>query len=254
MEKPTSFTYRGDRQIGVLLIHGFSGSTKELTGLGRILHEQGLTVHAPLLKGHGLTPEEMGKTTWVDWWGSVKEGYQQLVREGCTSIFVIGHSMGGLLALKLAQYEKIEGIVTLCAAMKVRDKRFAIVSLLQHMIPYKRRKKPKADYIERELYIYDRVPLKCIVSLHKLITNVQKMVHYVKQPILIIQSDLDETVDPLSGNILYQRVGSEEKELVTFKDSTHMITLDLEKEMVFDRVQKFLLDRIEKKVSLLNVQ
>lgn len=245
MSRPQSFMYKGAGDTGVLLIHGFSGSTYELEELGQILHRLGLTVHAPLLKGHGSSPEEMGLTSWRDWWQSAQEGYRALQEQGCTRIFVIGHSMGGLLALKVAHDEEVAGLITLCAPIKVRDKRMAFVRFLQYVLPYKHRKLQKAEHIERHLYVYEKVPMSCVVSLHSLMKLVQKDLASIQAPILIIQSELDETVDPSSADLLYQGIGSPEKEIAMFKDSTHMITLDVEKEQVTARMVDFILHRIE---------
>lgn len=245
MNKPQSLMYKGELGLGVLLIHGFSGSTHELRPLGQRLHREGYTVHAPLLKGHGLSPELMGETGWEDWWQSVLDGYTDLQKQGCERIFVVGHSMGGLLALKLAQQEQVTGLVTLCAPIKVRDKRFGLVRLLQYLIPYKHRKTKKAEHIEKELYIYEKVPMRCLVSLHALMKEMEQILPQIKEPILILQSDLDETVDPCSGDLLYERIGSQDKKIVRFKESTHMITLDVEKEQVFEEISQFIQQRIE---------
>ena len=125
--RPFPLFYQGVQiERGVLLIHGFTGSTRELDPLARYLHQQGLTVHAPLLKGHGTTPEEMSRTTWVDWWASALKGYRLLKEKGCRQLVVIGFSMGGLLALKLAQYQQVNGIVSLCTPLVVRDPRLGL--------------------------------------------------------------------------------------------------------------------------------
>lgn len=138
VRSPESFLFPAEgKEIGVLLIHGFTGTTAELRPLGKHLHAEGYTVHAPLLKGHGVSPEKMACTTWVDWWVSAREGYERLKQEGCQQIVVMGLSMGGLLALKIAQYQPVIGIATLCAPIKVRDKRLGMVRFLQHVIDRK---------------------------------------------------------------------------------------------------------------------
>lgn len=246
MRLPESFLFRSEQQeIGVLLIHGFTGSTAELRPLGKHLNQAGYTVHAPLLKGHGVTPEEMRSTTWIDWLVSSKEGYDRLEAEGCKNIIVIGLSMGGLLALKIAQYAPVLGIATLSAPIKVRDKRIGLSEYLQYVLPYKKRRKKKAEHIERELYILDRTPLNCVVSLSKLMKNVQKVLPHLTQPILIVQSGMDETVDPCSAELLYNRIGSKQKEIICFENSGHIITLDKERDKLFEELTQFI-KRLEK--------
>ncbi|WP_202079141.1 alpha/beta hydrolase [Caldalkalibacillus salinus] len=238
-----------DSKVGVLLIHGFTGTTNEIRELGEYLHAQGYTVHAPLLKGHGCTPEEMACTTWVDWWVSAKTGYSHLKALGCEHIVPVGLSMGGLLSLKIAQYERVLGIVTLCAPIKVHDRRMGLAQYLYHLKPYLKRREKKAYHIEKELFIYDRTPIKCIASLHNLMENVGYALPVIRAPIMIIQSEQDETVDPCSGRILYQKIGSATKELKYFQKSGHIITLDEEKDDLFDIVHQYI-KRLERSDSL----
>jgi carboxylesterase len=241
VRSPESFLFPAqEKDVGVLLIHGFTGTTAELRPLGTHLYHAGYTVHAPLLKGHGVTPEEMECTTWVDWWVSAREGYEKLKKEGCKRIVVVGLSMGGLLAFKIAQYQPVLGLATLCAPIKVRDKRLGLVRYLQYVMPYKKRAGQKAEHIERELHHLDRTPLSCIVSLNNLMRNTAKVIPHIHQPILIVQAEKDETVDPCSGDLLYEQIGSTQKRQLRFQESSHVITLDKEREQLFEDITDFI--------------
>ena len=92
---------------GVLLLHGFTGMPPEMALLGEALHRAGHTVLCPRLAGHGTTPEDMEHTDAEDWYDSAMDGYALLT--GLTKrIAVIGHSMGALLALRLAAEKPVE--------------------------------------------------------------------------------------------------------------------------------------------------
>lgn len=236
--RPLCYLTEGSR-LGILLIHGFTGTTNELAPLARHLHSRGYSVLAPLLKGHGETPEQMACTTWVDWFVSAREGYRRLRQAGCTSIVAIGFSMGGLLAIKLAQHEEVAGLVTLSTPVKVRDPRFSLAKYFQSLIPYTKRRMRKAEHIEQHLFIYDRIPVPCVASLGELMENVSYVLHHIKQPALIIQSGRDETVHPSSGRRLYEALGSHEKELFIFEESSHIITLDHEQERLHQVLTRF---------------
>jgi len=238
---PEPFLFETEnKEFGILLVHGFTGTTAELRPLGTYLHKEGFTVHAPLLKGHGVTPEEMNCTTWVDWYSSAEEGYHRLKEIGCRKIIVIGLSMGGLLTLKLAQHHDVFAMVTLCAAIEVKDKRMGLVRYVQYFKQYLKRRGHKADHIEKELFIYDKTPLACVASLDNLIKNVRLVLPHLTQPILIVQAEQDETVDPCSGQLLYDLIGSKEKELKMFAESSHIITLDKEREALFLTITHFI--------------
>lgn len=251
VRSPEPFLFEADdKQIGILLIHGFTGTTAELRPLGEYLHREGYTVHAPLLKGHGVTPEEMRCTSWVDWYTSAEEGYRRLREVGCQEIIAIGLSMGGLLTLKLAQFHELLGMATLCAPIKVRDKRMGMVRYAQYFKQYLKRRGQKAEHIEKELYIYDRTPLACVASLDQLMKNVSHVLPHLTQPILIVQSEKDETVDPCSGNLLCEQIGSKDKELIMFKESSHIITLDKERETLFSNIAYFIRKLVKNKIHI----
>ncbi len=98
--------------VGALLIHGFTGSPMAMRAWGQRLAAEGLTVSVPRLPGHGTTWQEMNKTGWEDWYAEVQRAFDAL-RERCEQVFVMGLSMGGSLALRLAEDrgDQVAGLV-----------------------------------------------------------------------------------------------------------------------------------------------
>src|SRR2546421_7378082 len=88
--------------VGVLLCHGFTGSPQTLRGWADYLAGQGLTVSLPRLPGHGTTWQDMARTGSGDWLAEVDAAFGKLAAQ-CEQVFVFGLSMGGCLALRLAQ-------------------------------------------------------------------------------------------------------------------------------------------------------
>lgn len=236
--RPAPFTFAGGK-AGLLLLHGFTGTTAELLPLGRALNRRGYTVHAPLLAGHGTTPEELARTGWEDWWASAREGYRTLRAMGCDPIGAVGLSMGGLLALDLAVHEALAAVATLCAPVYVRDKRLWATGVLKYLRPYARRGRAKPPHIERELYVYEKIPLSSVDSLRRLMLRVRRRLPDVRVPVFIAQSGQDETVDPRSADALYAEIGSAHKERALYPHSTHIITLDVEKDQLFADLAAF---------------
>lgn len=62
----------------------------------------------------------------------------------------------------------------------------------------------------------------------------------VIDPILVIQAEQDEMINPDSANVIYDEVMSDEKRISWYKESGHVITIDKEKEAVFEDVYQFL--------------
>jgi len=88
--------------VAVLLCHGFTSTAKSMRPWGEYLAERGFTVRVPLLPGHGTTWQEMNQTRWEDWYACVDKEFREL-HQTCERVVVGGLSMGGTLALKLAQ-------------------------------------------------------------------------------------------------------------------------------------------------------
>ncbi|WP_027417102.1 alpha/beta hydrolase [Aneurinibacillus terranovensis] len=236
---PESFFYEG-AQTGMLLIHGFTGSTAEMQPMGRFFQNQGYTVHAPLLAGHGTVPEEMKQTRWQDWWKSVLQGYDRLASFGCKRVFAAGLSMGGLLALRLTLHRPVDALISLNTPIEVRDKRIKWAKYVHYLRPFIPRGDKKEVHIEKEMFPYERFPLVCVASLWELIRVVKKEIGLVKTPVLVLQSQHDETIEPASARYIYSQIGADYKELKYYGNSGHILTLDREREQVFRDVHAFI--------------
>ena len=227
---------------GVLLIHGFTGMPAEMLLLGRYLQEKGFTVLCMRLAGHGTTPEDMAHTDAEDWFDSVCDGYAIL--SGCTEkISVVGHSMGGLMALMLSAQKEIYRTVTLAAPIFITEERGLQFlpsrgEALGKYVPKRRRR--LADVPPACNVTYRKMPLISVHELVDFIEETKKILPQVRQPLLIVQSPKDHTVQARSADYLYEKAGSDQKEIFWLKESGHLVTIDCERELVFARTAKFL--------------
>ncbi|HET7144890.1 MAG TPA: alpha/beta fold hydrolase, partial [Anaerolineales bacterium] len=99
-------------KTGVLLIHGFTSTPKEMLWMGEYLNQQGLTCLGIRLNGHATDPEDMRRSRWTDWAASVEDGYHVL----CGSVervFLAGLSMGGVLSLLMSVKLDVAGVVAM---------------------------------------------------------------------------------------------------------------------------------------------
>jgi carboxylesterase len=226
-------------KIGCLLLHGFSSSPNEMRLLGDHLKEFGYTVHIPLLAGHGISPKDLNKISWYDWFDSAKNELFN-IRKKCDKVFVIGLSMGGSLALHLAAHYEINGVVALAAGLYLRNKIARIISFLKPLHPLMKdfaRSDLKAD-VER--IKYDKVPIRAISELLKLFAHLKDDLSEIYAPALIIYSTQDHVIDDKSALTIYQRLSSKDKRILKLKDSYHILTLDVEKEKIFSEVSNFI--------------
>lgn len=236
---PEPFYYSGGK-TGILLVHGFTGTPSELRPLGKYLSDKGYTVYAPLLKGHGTTPEDMATTCWQDWWQSTLEGYEYLSTQDLDKLFVVGLSMGGCLSLYLSTEKKVDGVISLCAPVWVIDRRFPFVQLAKFVMPWLDRVPNACSEIESYIYPYNRTYASCINELRKFMKVVKRNLSKVEVPALVVQSGQDETVQPRSGQYIYDHISSDIKHLSWYEKSGHIIVLDKERRELFEEIGDFI--------------
>ena len=239
MEGAEPFFFSGG-DCGVLLIHGFTGSPAEVRLLGEFLHRKGYTVLAPRLCGHGTTVEDMANTKWPHWYSSVEDAYH-ILKARCTSIAVIGLSMGGLLAFKLTAEYQMNKIVSLSAPIFIADKRLdmlPVYRMFRAFVPKKR--KVYVDIGPQYSVGYTATPLSSLSSLLELIEHTDSLLSTITVPLLIVQGHRDHTVEPRSAEYIFHKVASEEKHLLWLEKSGHLVTIDIEREYVFQKIAEFL--------------
>ncbi|MGJ9423749.1 alpha/beta hydrolase [Aeromicrobium sp. CF3.5] len=234
------FSFDGGR-VGVLLSHGFTGSPASMAPWGRDLAERGLTVRVPRLPGHGTTWQQMNRTGWQDWYGEVDHALTEL-QERCERVVVAGLSMGGCLALRLAQQrpEDVDALVLVNPAVALRRFDLRAVPLLQHVLPSMPGvandiAKPGADEIG-----YDRTPLRALASQLQMWKDVRAGLDRVVAPLQLFRSEQDHVVDDWSQQLILEGVSSAVTELVTLTDSFHVATLDHDAPRIFDDAAAFI--------------
>ncbi len=247
-KNPDPFYLEGSRRIGILLVHGFTGSPSEMRLLGEYLNQKQYTVYAPLLKGHGVSPEEMARTNKEDWWQSVLDAYRWLREEkGYKEIVAIGLSMGGILVLKLAAEKELAAVIPLAAPVYVKDRRIALARWAKYFVAYQI-KKDKDESIEEFLASYDRTPIVCVDSLYRLMKEVRQLFTKITIPALVMQGSRDETVLPKSAQYIYDHLSSYEKSILWYEKTKHIMTVDQEKDRIFEDIFAFL-EKIEIRIN-----
>ncbi len=234
-----SFYWKGSdkNSVAVLLFHGFTATTVEVRPMAKYLHKQGFSVAGPLLPGHGVSPEELNQTEYVDWMNSAENAYQEL-RAHYSRIFIIGESMGGLCALWLGSlHPEIDGLLLFAPAMKIP--RLWQANLVW---PFVKTMYKKNIDLNTTWQGFNVVPMRAASQLNKYQQRVKKNLSKVTSPALVFQGKLDGTIDPFSSVIALKGICSEDKELVWLEDSGHCILLDKQ----IDVVKELSLDFIHK--------
>ena len=234
---------------GCLLLHGAGGGTAwDLKEFATILHEKTeMTIWVPALKGFGTTPEDLYEVTFDDWMYNGTEGIDRLL-EVCDQIYIVGHSMGGLLALLLASERvDIDAIVTWAAPYNVQIRLLSIlpviskIPLIRRVIPEKY-PTPVPSWLREQGWVgYEWIPTSLgLVSIEG-IKRLRKCLGDVKCPVLLIQGSHDQSISKDSARKIYNKLSSEDKEIHIIEGADHPIMNELEyKDELFSCTISFL--------------
>jgi carboxylesterase len=229
--------------VGVLLCHGFTGSPQTLRPWADYVAAQGYTVSLPRLPGHGTAWPDLARTSWQDWYGEVDRAFGALASR-CEQTFVFGLSMGGCLALRLAEEhgQAVRGLVLVNPSLAPDTRLFLLAPVLKYVLRSlpgiaSDIKKPGA----RELG-YDRVPVRAAATLPQLWGVTARHLGEVSQPVLVYRSTVDHVVGPASMRVLQQNLPASQVTVRECPDSYHVATLDNDAEAIFEGSVTFVRD------------
>jgi carboxylesterase len=257
-----TFRLKGSTGKAVLLIHGMTGAPGEMKFLAKRLHRRGLSVAAPLLAGHGIDEENLLKTTWQDWLGSVREAYRELRRDH-DEVFTAGICVGGALGLALAA-EDPSVAATAVYSMTYRYDGWNMKRWYSAVAPYA---EPfaglplirKMSFVEPYPFglkderlrdgmaatqgavipgALDRVPLGAMAEMHRLSNHLDAVGPLIHQPTLILHARDDDMSHPRNARRLKASLGGPVA-LHLLDDCYHMIHVDRQRDLVGDLTADF---------------
>ena len=228
-----AFRLEGSNGEAAVLIHGYTGTPAHFRPLAKELNAAGFTVVAPRLAGHGTSMEDMATTTARDWLESAQQAVATVSDH--ERVHLAGLSMGGLIALVLADSVSATTVTTINSPVIVRDKKLYITPLVQR----RRQKVEWADEgppdIDEEMHqyglTYTGFYTKTAAGLLSLMGRGAAAARKLDIPSLVVQSLTDETVDPVSAKILHRLLGKKSR-LVWLEDSLHVALLDRERDEI----------------------
>ena len=198
----------------VLIIHGFVGALSDNEYLMNYLtYEKDFDVFAKTLPGHfhDINYQRVVYTDWVDY---VSKEVEDLISHGYKTIYVIGHSMGGILAGNLAiKYKEVKKVIFLNAS-------YTYLNLKQNKIDILENKDYK-DYVEVfERVLHTSIPF--FLEFVKLVKEYHASPKEINKTALVLQSTEDQIVPIENGIEIYNNLQGE-KYLTFLEGERHSV-------------------------------
>ncbi len=253
--------------VGVLLVHGLTGTPTEMKQYGRVIARQGFTVACPELAGHCATIEALTATQWQDWYQSIEDAFEAL-KEECEHVFVSGLSMGALIALLLAAKKghQVAGVILLSTTFFYdgwnvpKLKRALLLPLVlytplkyfmqwEETSPYGIKDErvramvhailENRDHLAADKIGYFKTPALVVLESVRLIKAAKKALKDVVSPTLIVHSTEDDMASLKNAYYTQAHIASKTVETFFVDDTYHVLTLDKRKDDVAKRAAKF---------------
>lgn len=228
----------------VLIIHGYAGGVYDEESLQYKLNPNwNLDVYNFTLPGHECNLSSDVK--YEDWIKSVDEHIECLIKAGYKSIYVIGHSMGGVLATHAAiKYKEVKKVVLAAPAFQYLDADDNILdkvdSLMKNGFNIIKTYHGK-EIISRML----KVSIPMTLEFARLIEVSQDLPSKLNKPVLIFHGQLDDIVPVTSSELVYNSARNK-KWLVYLKEATHDVFKANNVDEINNEIEKFLKRRYYK--------
>ncbi len=228
------FAHDGSR-VGVVLCHGFTGSPASMRPWAQYLADAGLSVRLPRLPGHGTNWRDLALTRWPDWYAAVDRAFEELAAR-CDAVFVMGLSMGGTLALRLAEQHgpAIAGVVVVNPSLLTTRKSFALLPVIAPFVSTVKGIAGDISIPGPDEAGYERVPVPALRSLVAMWRVTRADLSRIEQPLLVFRSVVDHVVEAVNTEVLLAGVSSTQKQQRLLPDSFHVATLDVDAPAIFE--------------------
>jgi carboxylesterase len=230
-----------NKDIGVLLVHGFTGTPASMRPWAHYLNDRGYTVSVPLMPGHGTSWHDLNDVTWEQWPAKVETELNDLRRK-CSKVFICGLSMGGGNSLYVAErnQEKVDGLILVNPMIHIPGIQIKFVHIISRI---QKSRSSVGDDIKKPgitEWGYDALPIKGVAQLYEYLKLARSGLSRVKTPTLIFHSVDDHVLPASNTEIVMNELGSSDKTRIELVNSYHVATLDFDAELIFENSRLFI--------------
>lgn len=242
------------RKKAILMIHGFVGGCYDFDNFHNDLQlYRKFDVFTYTLPAHNkIIVRDVKYKEWIN--ESIKQ-IEFLINNGYKEIYLIGHSMGGVIAAHLASlYPQVKKLVLAAPAFRYfyfKDGKVDIKSMNETLknITEIFKGEDSEQVVSRIL----KTPIPTMLEFTKLVTHCQDCVKYIDCPTLTIHG-LDDLVVPTEGTeYVYNNINSKTNILLNVKHLNHECFTSKKGNIVKDNIKKFLIKKPKKKKEIINL-
>jgi carboxylesterase len=225
---------------GCLLIHGFTGGPYEVDPLARYLKRHtDWKIAVPTLPGHGESLDLKGKK--ANEWVECAERELKVLLEECEEVYVIGFSMGGLIASYLAVQYPVSRLVLLSAAAYYVNPKQLLIDIKEMVHDVFRGELSNNELFLRYKKKIKDTPISATYQFRKVVLMAKPLLKDIMVPVFIAQGKKDGIVPPKSADFLYEEITYEEKERYFSEEAKHLICHSDDSDDLFEKVKEFLI-------------
>ena len=220
----------------ILLIHGFAGGSYDYGDLGNDLQLfKNFDVYTFTLPGHDKAV--INNVTKEDWIKAAENQIEKIINNGYKKIYIIGHSMGGIIASHLAsKYPEVKKLVLAAPAFKYftfKDDKLDIIESIKK-VP-KLFKNYDTETVVSRLLKTPALTIKEFIELAEEHINDVKMIEI---PTLILHGLEDEIVPTDSVEHVYENIKSKSVTLIELEKLNHNLFINER----YEDVKKLIID------------
>lgn len=231
-----AFSFDGG-PIGVLMVHGFTGSPASMRPIGAWLSSQGIAVEGVRLPGHGTNVEDLRDRRWTEWVDTAVAGSTPWASERARSWRSGSRWAAVVLATVASRPHEVDGLAV--TSPYVFDRRLLAAPVGGLVLRNARgvaNDIAKRGQDERGDALKPVPSIRQMVAMMKLVRRALPKIH---RPIVGFRSGTDHVIPRSNASKVLRRIGSERKALVECPNSCHVVTLDHDAPLVRERVLAF---------------
>lgn len=235
--------------IGCLIIHGYTGGPYEVEPLRAFLEEHtDWQIDVPILTGHG-DELDLADVPYEVWLADAKAALEKM-QETCDQVYVVGFSMGGMIAAYLAGTHHIDKLVLLSTARKYFSFKYLSYYVGKMIGDGFKGKLHENEMFRHYKSKFGQVPLRSNIEFMKLVRDTKDYLQDIQSPVLIAQGQKDGLVPLKTVYALEDEIGSKNKEVVFFEESDHLICLGHNRDVLVNMIYEFLIEKAEEDQSI----